>query len=125
MKKRHLIIAAHDGVFTYYTGVGTIVQNTIQTLSEMSFVDSLRISVAGIYIDKNSDVFNATTYERVQSLVDKYNGSVISLSNDTNGLVENDTWKDPINWKIACNSLVSALNTVLGQTRSKSLNIFV
>ena len=115
MRKKHLIIAAHDGVFTYYTGVGTIVQNTIKTLNEMSFVDSLRISVAGIYIDKNSDVFNVSAYERVQSLVDKYNGSVISLSNDTNGLVENDTWKDPINWKIACNSLVSALNTVLNE----------
>lgn len=113
MTYKHLIIAAHDGVFSYYTGVGTIIQNTIKTLLEMEWCPSLKISIAGISLSPKGVAFDVDTNKRCEELVRKYNGHLIYLANDSNGIKENDTWKDPINWQVACNSLVTALNTIL------------
>ena len=113
MKVKHLVIAAHDGVFSYYTGVGTIVQNTIKTLCETEKIPDLKISVAGISLNPQGEAFDLKTFESCMSLVKKYEGELIFLANDTEGYKENDTWKNPVNWKFACNSLVSTLNTLL------------
>lgn len=113
MKAKHLVIAAHDGVFSYYTGVGTIVQNTIKTLCKSYIPSDLRISIAGISLDPTCAAFNPEAFQNASSLVKKTRGHLLYLANDTDGNKENDTWKDPVNWKMACNSLVSLLNTVL------------
>ena len=113
MKAKHLIISAHDGVFSYYTGVGTIVQNTVKSLTEENNFPSLKISIAGISMNPQGDAFDFETFRKSKELVQKYNGHLIFLANDTHGINENDTWKNPINWQIACNSLVTALNTIL------------
>ena len=114
--KKHLVIAAHDGVFSYYTGVGTIVQNTIKVLLGENKFPSIKISIAGIGLNPDKSAFDRTAYEDSKALVNKYGGHLISLANDTPGVTENDTWKDPINWQVACNSLVSVLNTILDET---------
>ena len=113
MKKKHLVIVSYDGIFSYYTGVGTVIRNTINILYEMDFKENLKISIAGISLDENGNTFDFSSYEKAKSLVDKYGGSIIYLANDTCGYTEDDLWKNPINWKIACNSLVSSLNIIL------------
>ena len=115
MKRKHLVLVSYDGVFSYYTGVGTVIRNTIDVLYEMDFTDYLKISIAGIFLDKRSKTFDLSSYEKSKALVNKYGGSLICLANDTLGVSENDLWKDPINWKTACNSLVTSLNIVLDE----------
>ena len=113
MKNKHLVIVSYDGVFSYYTGVGTVIKNTIDILYDMDFIENLKISIAGISLDKNGKTFDVHTYEKTKALVNKYGGTIIALANDTVGYSENDLWRDPINWKVACNSLVTSLNLIL------------
>ena len=115
MKNRHLVIVSYDGLFSYYTGVGTVIRNTMDILNEMSLEEHMKISLAGISLDIKGKAFDPPTYEKAKALVSKYHGSIISLANDTNGLSEDDLWKDPTNWRTACNSLVSSLNVVLDE----------
>lgn len=115
MKKKHIVIAAHDGVFTHYTGVGTVIQNTVSALLELKSNTELKISFASIFIDEQSEAFDVKAFSNVDKLVKQHNGYIIKLANDSNGQKESDTWKDPYNWQVTCNSFVSSLNLLLDE----------
>lgn len=115
MKQKHLIIVSYDGVFSYYTGVGTVIRNTIDILYEMDCLEDFKVSIAGISLDRSGKTFDYSSYDKAKSLSKKFGGHLISLANDTDGYNENDLWKDPANWRTACNSLVTALNIILGE----------
>ena len=116
MAKKHIVIAAHDGIFTHYTGVGTVIQNTVSALLEKNeCTKDLRISFASVSIDEDSKAFHIKSFAKISELAKLHNGYIIKLANDSDGLKENDTWKDPYNWRVICNSLVSSLNILLDE----------
>lgn len=110
--KKHLVIATYDGIGTHYSGVGTIAKNIINALS--NFNDShIKISIAYINVDKQSKIFNKQCFDSASDLVGKTGGYMIPLCNTTKGQSEWDMWRSFDEWRYACVSLVTALNTIL------------
>ena len=110
--KKHLIIATYDGIGTHYSGVGTIAKNIINTLNSLDGLD-LKISIAYVNVDKQSDVFNKECFDLATKLTSKTGGHMIPLCNTTKGQNEWDMWRSFDEWNYTCVSLVTALNIIL------------
>ena len=111
--KKHLIVASYDGISTHYCGVGTIIRNTIQTLSDFAESKKIKVSLAYISTAPNGTVFNLACYKDSAALVEKTGGHLIPLCNGTFGLTESDMWKSFPQWEYACASLATSLNLIL------------
>jgi glycosyltransferase involved in cell wall biosynthesis len=112
--KKHLIIATYDGVGTYYSGVGTIASNIVNTLRDFDD-DQLRVSIAYVDVDQNAKVFNKECFMAAIDLVNKTRGKLIPLCNTTKGQSEWDMWRSFKEWDYTCVSLVTALNLILNE----------
>lgn len=112
-KRKHLVIATYDGVSTHYSGVGTIAKNIINSLKDSIDTSNFKVSIAYINTNKNSKVFNEECFNSAKELVEKTDGYLIPLYNGTKGETEWDMWRSFDEWNLQCQSLVTALNTVL------------
>ena len=59
--EKHLIIASYDGIDTYYCGIGTTMQDTISSLSDLVNSEKIKISLAYISADPDGKVFITKT----------------------------------------------------------------
>ncbi|MBU1558008.1 glycosyltransferase [Patescibacteria group bacterium] len=120
--KKHIIIATYDGIGTYYSGVGTIAKNIIDSLTILSDKLDIKVSIAYINVDKKSEVFNKECFDSANNLTTKTGGKMIPLCNTTKGQSEWDMWRSFDEWRFACASLVTALNLTLDE---KDENIII
>jgi len=111
--RKHLIIASYDGISTHYCGVGTTLQDTLWSLQDLTNSEDIKISLAYIAVDPQSDAYNERSFKNSLSLVKKTGGSLIPLSNGTSGYSEKDMWSSFPEWEFACASLATAMNMVL------------
>lgn len=111
--KKHLVIATYDGIGTHYSGVGTIAKNIVDSLNEITETKDFKVSVAYINVDRASGVFNKDCFDSATKLTKNTGGYMIPLCNTTKGQSEWDMWRSFDEWKYACVSLVTALNTLL------------
>jgi glycosyltransferase involved in cell wall biosynthesis len=114
MKSTHLLVAVHDGILTHYTGVGTIAANTVHILlKHLEDFPTLRVSLATIAIDPAAEIFNRDNAERAADLVNRTDGILARLCNDTFGADSNDAWGGtPGQWIPASCSLASVADTI-------------
>ncbi len=110
---KHLIIASYDGISTYYCGVGTIIRNTVFSLSDFARSKNIKVSLAYISTDPNGKVFNSACFKDSLELVEKTGGYLIPLCNGTVGFDESDMWRSFPEWEYACASLSTSLNMIL------------
>jgi len=120
--KKHIIIATYDGIGTYYSGVGTIAKNIVDSLTILSDKLDIKVSIAYINVDKKSDVFNKECFDSANNLTEKTGGKMIPLCNTTKGQSEWDMWRSFDEWRFTCASLVTALNLILDE---KDENIII
>ncbi|PJE81523.1 hypothetical protein COU58_02005 [Candidatus Pacearchaeota archaeon CG10_big_fil_rev_8_21_14_0_10_32_42] len=111
--KKHIIIATYDGIGTYYSGVGTIAKNIVDSLTILSDRMDIKVSIAYVDVDKQSKIFNKKCFDAANNLVIKTGGKMISLCNTTKGQSEWDMWRSFNEWRYSCVSLVTALNVLL------------
>lgn len=111
--KKHLVIATYDGIGTHYSGVGTIAKNIVDALLNDMDGMSMKVSIAYINVDKQSEVFNKKCFDSASELVSKTGGYLVPLCNTTKGQSEWDMWRSFDEWRYSCVSLVTALNTIL------------
>ncbi len=109
----HIVIASYDGISTHYCGVGTTVQDTISTLSDLANTKKLKVSLAYISTDPRGKVFDQAALEKSMALVNKTGGKLIPLCNGTAGFTDYDMWQSFPQWEYACASLATALNILL------------
>jgi glycosyltransferase involved in cell wall biosynthesis len=93
--------------------VGTITKNIVDSLNDASEDLDIKVSVAYINVDKDSEVFNKKCFDAASKLVKKYGGHMIPLCNSSKGQSEWDMWRSFDEWKYSCVSLVTALNLIL------------
>ena len=110
---KHLIIASYDGISTHYCGVGTIIRNTVYTLSRIVDSQKIKVSLAFVATDKNGKVYNQTCFQESIDLVKKTGGYLLPLCNGTKGFDESDMWKSFPQWDGTCASLATSLNIIL------------
>ena len=120
--KKHIIIATYDGIGTYYSGVGTIAKNIIDSLTILSDKLDIKVSIAYVNVDKKADVFNKECFDSASNLTIKTGGKMIPLCNTTKGQSEWDMWRSFDEWRFTCASLVTALNLILDE---KDENIII
>ena len=113
--KKHIIIATYDGIGTYYSGVGTIAKNIVDSLTILSDKIYIKVSIAYVSMDKQSDVFNKGCFDTANNLTIKTGGKMIPLCNTTKGQSEWDMWRSFDEWRFTCVSLVTALNLILDE----------
>lgn len=85
----------------------------ITSLATLADKLQLKVSVAYINVNRESNIFNAECFEAANSLTTKTGGYLIPLCNSTKGQTEWDMWGSFTEWNFACVSLVSALNLIL------------
>jgi len=110
---KHLIIAAYDGISTYYCGIGTTIQDTVSSLKDLTDSEKIKVSLAYIAADPNGKVFDEKRLQSSIELVKKTNGHLIPLNNGTAGFDEFDMWQSFPQWEYACVSLATSLNMIL------------
>lgn len=110
---KHLIIASYDGINTHYSGVGTIIRNTIFALRDFANGKKIRVSLAHVSADPKGRVFNEECFKDSLELVKNTGGHLIPLCNGTAGFDESDMWKSFPEWKNECASLATSLNMIL------------
>ena len=91
---RHLIIAAHDGVLTRYTGVGTIVQNAIRCLNAMhnELPGGTRVHLACPQLEGGHSLEDEECLQRSLELVSKTGGELIEIDNGTSRASKTALW---------------------------------
>lgn len=112
MKSKHILVVSYDGVCTHYCGVGTIIRNTVESLTDLSKIYKFKVSIAYISVDPRSIIFNTDCFEESKKLTDLTGGYLIPLSNGTEGKTEWDMWSRFNEWKTSCASLATAVNLI-------------
>lgn len=110
---KHIIIASYDGISTYYCGIGTTMQDTISSLSDLVGSKRIKVSLAFMSADPRGEVFDRDHFRNSIELVKKTGGHLIPLCNGTAGFSEWDMWQSFPQWEYACASLATALNMIL------------
>jgi len=111
--EKHLIIASYDGISTYYCGIGTTMQDTISSLSDLVNSEKIKISLAYISADPDGKAFDQKRLQSSIELVKKTGGYLIPLCNGTAGFNESDMWQSFSQWEYICASLATVLNVIL------------
>ncbi len=110
---KHLIITSYDGISTHYCGIGTTMQDTIASLSDLVNSKKIKISLAYISADPNGEVFSKKCFQNSVELVKKTGGYLIPLCNGSAGFNAFDMWQSFPQWEQTCSSLATALNMIL------------
>lgn len=100
-----IILAAHDGINSHLTGVGTIVNSFLERFDKIMNIGITLNSkdfdfccVTPKLIKKSKD-FNKEIYDVSDSLTKKYNGQVIEISVNGNGKSHKQNFGTHLNWE--------------------------
>jgi len=113
MSSVHLVIAAHDGITTYYTGIGTIVHNTVLILAKHRSLlpRQCKVHLATIAIDSTGPIFDPACFDSSAELTATTGGHLIRLCNGMDRQDTQSMWGcgQPEHWKMGAAALASVL----------------